>query len=98
MFSSSRTRNCGLGKLRASSTAPARRYRRAVRAGARVSEERTDLVSRFSREDMFELAGLLLDFRFAVHRKTVGKQALSQAVTADDAAGAFASARSQLND
>ena len=69
-----------------------------MRAGARVPEEGADLVSRFGRKDVLELAGLLLDLGFAVHGQAVGKQSLSQAVTADDAAGAFAAARSEFHD
>ena len=34
---------------------------RAVRAGAGMAEESADLVGRFGRENVFELAGLLLD-------------------------------------
>ncbi len=47
---------------------------------------------------MFELAGLLLDFRFAVHGQAVGKKALSQAMAPDDAAGTFAAARREFHD
>ena len=35
---------------------------RAVRAGAGVAEEGANLVRGFGREDVLELAGLLLDF------------------------------------
>ena len=80
------------------SAARPRRNRRAMRAGARVSEEGAYLVGGFGREDVFELAGLLLDFRFAVHGQAVGEQALGQAMAADDAAGAFAAARSEFHD
>jgi hypothetical protein len=38
-----------------------------VGAGERVVEEGTDLVRGFGREDVLELAGLLLDFGFAIH-------------------------------
>ncbi len=64
-----------------------------MRASPRMSKERADLVGRFGREDMLELAGLLLDFRLAIHGQAIGEETLGQAVTADDAAGAFASAR-----
>ena len=63
-----------------------------------MSEEGADLVSRFGREDVLELAGLLLDLGFAVHRQAVGKQSLGQAVPADDAAGALTAAWSEFHD
>src|ERR1700677_2379772 len=52
-----------------------RRNRRTMWAGPRMSEECADLVGRFRRKDVLELAGLLLDLRFAVHGQTVGKKA-----------------------
>ena len=63
-----------------------------------MAQERADLIRGFGGEDVLELAGLLLDFGFAVHGEAVGEQALGQAMTADDAAGAFASARRQRDD
>src|SRR5271155_5069895 len=92
MLSGGRAGNRSRGKLRASSAAQPRRNRRTVRASARVPEEGADLVGSFQRKDVLELAGLLLDLRFAVHCQTVSKQALSQAVPADDAARPFAAA------
>src|SRR6266498_3977257 len=41
---------------------------------------------------MLELARLLLDFRLAVERKTVGKQSLGESVTPDDVSCPMASA------
>src|ERR1022692_4548305 len=58
-----------------------------MRTRPRMAQECADLVGNFRREDMLEFAGLLLDLRFAVHRQAVGKQALRQSVTADDAPG-----------
>ena len=42
--------------------AGAERDRGTMRAGAGVAEESADLIRRFGREDVFELAGLLFDF------------------------------------
>src|ERR1700723_2833997 len=81
-----------------SSAAGSRRNRRAVRAGARVAEERANLVGGFGREDVLELAGLLLDFGFAVHGEAVGEQALGQAVTANDTGGALAATSREFDD
>jgi hypothetical protein len=69
-----------------------------MRTGARVPEEGADFVGRFRRENMFELAGLLLDFRFAVHGQAVGKKALSQPVATDDAASSLAAPWGQFHD
>ena len=41
-------------------------------------EEGADFVGRFGREDVFELAGLLLDFGFAVHGERVGEEAFGE--------------------
>jgi hypothetical protein len=41
-----------------------------------MSQKRADLIGSFRREDVLELAGLLLDFGFAVHGEAVGKKAL----------------------
>jgi hypothetical protein len=68
-----------------------------MRAGTRVPKESADFVSRFRRENMLELAGLLLDFRFAVHSQAVGEKALRQPVATDDAARTLAAARGQFN-
>jgi hypothetical protein len=62
-----------------------------------MSEERADLIGRFRRQDVLKLAGLLLDFRFAVHRQTVGKEPLGQPMAADNAARAFPSARREFD-
>src|SRR5580700_6276408 len=61
-----------------------------MRAGSRMSQERADLVGRTGREDVLELAGLLLDLGFAVHGKAIGEKALGQAMTTNDAAGLVA--------
>jgi len=41
-----------------------------------MAQERADLVGRFRRENVLELAGLLLDFGFAIHREAVSEDAL----------------------
>jgi hypothetical protein len=68
-----------------------------VGAGARVAQERAYLIRRFGRQDVFEFAGLLLDFGLAVHGEAVCEEALGKAVAADDAAGALTSAGSQFD-
>ena len=69
-----------------------------MRTRTRVAEESADLVRRLGRQNVLELACLLLDFGFAVHCQTVGKQALGQAVTANDVARPLTSLRSELHD
>jgi hypothetical protein len=63
--------------------ARATRNRSTVWAGAGMTEEGTDLFCRVGRQNVFELASLLLDFRFAIQSKAVGKQTLGQAMTAN---------------
>jgi hypothetical protein len=71
---------------------------RSVGAGERVVEEGADFVGGFGREDVLELAGLLLDFGFAVHGERIGEEALGQAMAADDVGGALMSARGEFDD
>ena len=68
-----------------------------MRARLRMSEERADLVGGSRRENVLELAGLLLDFGFAVHGEAIGEQAFGQPVTANDASGAATASRCQGN-
>jgi hypothetical protein len=63
-----------------------------------MAEEGANLVGRFGREDVLELAGLLLDFSFAVHGETVRKQAFGETVSADDAACFVAASCGQFHD
>ena len=44
-------------------------------AGQRVVKKSADLVGGFRRENVLELAGLLLDLGFAVHGKRIGEEA-----------------------
>lgn len=69
-----------------------------MRASRRMTQERAYLIRCFRAEDMFELAGLLFDFRFTVHGKAVGEQALGETMAANDADGAFASAIGEFDD
>ena len=69
-----------------------------MRAGAGMAEEGADLVRRFGRQDVFELAGLLFDFGFAVQGQAIGEQALGQPVAANDVGRALTSAGSELDD
>ena len=63
-----------------------------------MTQKSADLVGSFGREDMLELAGLLFDFGLAVHGEAVGEKAFREAMAADDAGGAFASAGSEFDD
>src|SRR5207247_8399778 len=73
--------------------ASSRRNRRAVRACPRMTQKRADLVRGFGREDVFELARLLLDFRLAIQSQAVSKQPLREPVPANDVGGALAPRR-----
>ena len=53
-------------------------------ASSRVSQECADLIRSFGRQNMLELAGLLLDFALAIHRQTVGEQAFGEPMSAND--------------
>jgi len=68
-----------------------------VRTGSRMPEERADLVGRFRRKNVLELACLLLDLAFAVHGETVGEQAFRQAMAPNNARGPLASARREFD-
>ena len=68
-----------------------------MRAGERMSQKCADLVRRLGRENMLKLAGLLLDFGFAVHRQAVGKKPLRKPVATNNISGPLAAARSQFN-
>src|ERR1041385_5912086 len=55
-----------------------RRNRRPVRAAARMSQKCADLIGRFRRQDVLELASLLLDLGLAVHGQAISKEPLGQ--------------------
>ena len=61
-------------------------------------EESADLVGGFGREDVLELASLLLDFGFAIHGERIGEEALGETVTADDVGGALVASLGELDD
>ena len=63
-----------------------------------MAQEGADLVGGFGRENVFELAGLLFDFGFAVHGEAVGEQALGKAMAADDIGGALTAAGCEFDD
>jgi len=68
-----------------------------MRAGSGMAKKRTDLIRRFRRENVLELASLLLDLGLAIHGQAIGEKALCQPMPANDAACAIASARSQFD-
>ena len=57
-----------------------------------MTEESTNLIRSFRRENMLKLACLLLDLAFAVHGKAVGEQAFRQAMASNNAGGTLPSA------
>ena len=61
-------------------------------------EEGTDLIRRFRREYVLELASLLLDLGFAVHGKRISEQPLRQPMAPNDVRSPLMSARSKLHD
>ena len=63
-----------------------------------MPKERADFIGSLVRQDVLELAGLLLDLRLAVERKAVGEQALRQPMAADNVRGALAPTRGELDD
>src|SRR5271166_370781 len=69
-----------------------------MRAGARMAQKCAYFVGGFGREDVLELARLLLDFGLAVHGEAVGEQALGQTVAADNVCGALTAAGGELDD
>ena len=63
-----------------------------------MAEECADFVGGFRRQDVFELAGLLLDFGLAVHGQRIGKEAFCQTMTPDNVGGALVSTWRELDD
>src|SRR5947207_7900636 len=62
-----------------------------------MSQECANLVCGFGREDVLELAGLLLDLRFTFEGQTVGKQPFREPMASNDIRGPLASALCQLD-
>src|SRR2546428_7995131 len=63
----------------------------------RMTQKRADLVRGCGREDVLELARLLLDLRLAIQSQAVGKQPLRKPVPADNVGRALAPARRKLD-
>src|SRR5581483_12013981 len=76
----------------------ARRNRAAVRAGLGMSQERADARRRLGRQDVLELARLLLDLGLALDVQRLGKQALGEPVTADHVGCPLTPARGELHE
>src|SRR6266849_1212427 len=79
------------------STARPRRYWRPMRARSRMPQKSANLLCRFRRKNVLELASLLLDLRLALERQTVGKQPLGQAMPPNNVSSSLASPRSQFH-
>ena len=73
--------------LDATIAADARGDRVAVRASFWMAEEGADALVKFGRDDVFEAAGLLVDFGF-IDGEGVGEEAFGEAVAANYIAGA----------
>ena len=73
------------------------RDRASVRTCFRVTQEGADAVRRFRRQDMLELAGLLLDYRLVRYPQSLHEQDFRQPVTSDDVFCALAAAIRELN-
>jgi len=69
-----------------------------MRARLRMAQERADLIRRFGREDVLELAGLLLDFGLAVHGERIGEEALGETMAADDVGSAVTATAGEFYD
>src|SRR5690348_3497889 len=68
-----------------------------MRAGLGVAQEGADSFGRIRREHVLELASLLLDFLFVLHSEAFSKEALRQAVPADDVRGLLAATVGERN-
>src|SRR5271166_2257201 len=68
-----------------------------MRTRFRMPEEGADFVRRFCRQDVLELARLLLDFGLAIHRERVREEPLREPMPANDVRGALTSADGELN-
>ena len=68
----------------------------AVRAGLRVSQERTDAIRSFGREDVLELARLLLNFSLVINPQRFHKKSLRQPVPANYVLRALAAAVGEI--
>src|ERR1700688_878961 len=71
---------------------------RAVGTSPGMSEEGAYLVGGFRREDVFELAGLLLDFGLAIQRQAVSEETFRQTMAANNIGGPLPSAGGKFHD
>ena len=62
-----------------------------------MSEKRADLVGRFRRKNVLELACLLLNLAFTVHGETVGEQAFRESMAPNNATRPLAAARREFD-
>ena len=68
-----------------------------MRAGLRMAQERADFIRHLRREDVLELAGLLLDFIFILHLQGLRKQPLRKPVPPNHVRGALPACRSEID-
>ena len=68
-----------------------------MRTRTRVAEESADLVRRLGRQNVLELACLLLDFGFAVESERIGEQPLGKAMAPDDISRSLSSPFSKFH-
>src|SRR5690242_2563650 len=68
-----------------------------MRTSLGMSKKRADLVCRFRRQVVLELASLLLDFCLAVHRERIRKKTFGQSVAANDVRRPLPPSRRQLD-
>src|SRR5277367_5706024 len=66
--------------------------------GPRVPQERAYLIGGLGRENVFELAGLLFDFSFAVHGETVGEEPLGEAMAANNVGSPLSASGREFHD
>src|SRR3984957_431338 len=78
--------------------ARSRWYGRAVGTSPGMSEEAADLVGGFRRQDVFELAGLLLDFGLAIQGQAVSEETFGQTMPANDIGRPLSSTGSKFHD
>jgi hypothetical protein len=62
-----------------------------------MPQECADFIGRLGRENVLELACLLLDFGFAIHGQAIRKEPLRQSVPPDNAARAFSASCGKLH-
>ena len=68
-----------------------------MRASSRMAEEVADLIRRAGRENVLELASLLLDFRLAIEREAIGEESFGQAMPPNDIGSALTATRRKFD-